>query len=314
MTVDVLKIDKLAAMSLKLLEREIVLPNLVTVSSGAEFVGALDDTVTIRVPARTTAKKRDLRPATENARTIQLSNLTEQAITVTLDEDIYNAVGIEDEIATLDLVDFATQVLQPQVRAVALGWEDKIAAEITGATYVHEVEYDETKPYNTLIRARRLLQDSGVPKDGLKLVVGAGIEESLLTSDQLIKYDSSGDANALRTNTLGKIAGLEAVSSLAIPAGEAYLFHKSAFAMAWRAPVVPKGAVFGRSVALPGSNGVSLTWIHDYDFLQSRDRSLVHVYTGTNHTVDKPDAEAELDIVKAGGFLRAVKITGDGIS
>lgn len=309
MTVTPLKIEKLAGTALALLDREIVLPGLVTVSSGAEFVGALDDSVTIRVPARTTARSRALRPANEGARTILLSDLEEQAIHITLDEDLYNAVGIEDEVATLDIADFGSQVLLPQVRSVALAWENKIAGEITGATYIHEVEWDDDRPFDSMVDARKLLADSFVPTDGRRMVVGSGMEAALLKSDQLIRYDSSGDASALKTATLGRIAGVDVVVSQAIPENEGYLFHKSAFSAAWRAPVVPRGASFGKSVSATG--GIALTWLCDYDAMQSRDRSIVHVYTGTNHTVDPADENADNDLVAAGGFLRAVKFTRD---
>lgn len=309
MTVTPLKIEKLASTALALLDREIVLPGLVTVSSGAEFVGALDDTVTIRVPARTMARSRALRPVDENARTIILSDLEEQAIHIILDEDLYNAVGIEDEVATLDIADFGSQVLLPQVRAVALAWENKIAGEITGATYIHEVEWDDARPFDSMVDARKLLADSFVPTDGRRMVVGSGMEAALLKSDQLIRYDSSGDASALKTATLGRIAGVDVVVSQAIPEDEGYLFHKSAFSAAWRAPVVPRGASFGKSVSATG--GIALTWLCDYDAMQSRDRSIVHVYTGTNHTVDPADENADNDLVAAGGFLRAVKFTRD---
>lgn len=311
--VNPLKVTKLAQTALTLLQREIVLPSLITTNAEGDYKGALNDTITIRVPARTKAKSRALRPANEGARTIQFSTLTEQAIQVTLDEDIYNAVPIEDEVATLDIVDFASQVLQPQVRAVALAWEDKIGDLLSTAPYVSTVTFDPDHPYESLIDARAKLQLAGVPLDGRTLVVGSSIEQELLKSPQLITASSSGDAiasTALRDANIGKIAGFNVITSLAVPHNEGYLFHKSAFSAAWRAPVIPKGASFGQSISAPG--GIALTWLQDYDFLQSRDRSLVHVYTGANYTADPADADSELELVATGGLIRAVKLVLPG--
>ena len=314
MTVSPLKQSKIASTALALLDREIVLPNVITVGNGGEFKFALDDTVTIRVPARTKAKRRDLRPATENDRTIQLSDLEEQSIQVKLEYNIYNAIGIEDEVATLDIADFGTQVLNPQVRAVSVDWENLIAEEIVNAPYTNTVVFDPDKPYHSVVRANRLLGDAFVPRDGRTLLIGAGVEEALQTSGQYINASSSGDAvagNALQEATLGfKVAGYNPVVSYAIPENKAYLFHRSAFSAAVVAPIIPKGAVYGKSIN--GVNGLALTWLQDYDALQSRDRSIVHFYAGTNHTIDPADENADNAKVAAGGFLRAVELTLPG--
>lgn len=312
MTFDAYKAPKIASTALELLKREIVLPSLVTTNASGDFKGALNDTINIRVPGRTTARKRALRPANEAARTIQLSDIEERSIPVTLDEDIYSAVGLEDEVATLDLTDFGAQILEPQTRSVGVAWENKIAALLRYAPYKNTLTWSATKPFDTLIDARKLLNDAGVPQNNRVLVVGSAVEALLLKSDQLIRYDSSGDASALKDATLGKIAGFTVVTSLAVPEGHAYVFHKSAFAAAWRAPVVPRGAAFGASVSAPG--GLALTYLQDYDAMQSRDRSIVHVYTGANHVADLADPDGETALQVAGGLIRGVKIiiTGAG--
>lgn len=313
MTVTKVKVGKIAATALALLEREIVIPRLVTTNAAGDFAGALDDTITIRVPARTTAKSRKLRPDTENERKIQFSNLTERAIQVQLDEDIYNAIGIEDEVATLDVEDFGREVLMPQVRAVAERWEMKLAGVIEDAPFVHEVTFSDTnKPFKALNEARKLLFQSDVPLNGRRLLVGSEVEAMLLDSEQFNRYDSIGGSaeSALREATIGRVGGQDVIVSNAVDPYSAYLFHPTAYAAAWRAPVVPRGAAFGQSVSIAGAGAA--TWLCDYDADVSRDRSIVHVYTGANYTEDPADPEAFNEIVKAGGHIRAVKITLPG--
>jgi len=310
-SVDVVKAEKLASTAWELLQRQIVLPRLVNNFNGNDFKGALGDTIKIPVPARTKARRRALRPATEQDRTIQMSSLEESFFNVTITDDLYNAIPIEDEVLTFDIDNVLTRVLAPQVRAVAIDVENLIAEEIENADYkpAFDLELDPAKPYNALVKASTLLKRAYVPMDGRVLLVGSNVEASLLTSDQFIKQSSSGDiaTSMLQTATLGTIAGYTAVSCDVIDPDTAYLFHKSAFAFSAVSPVIPRGAAFGQQV---GSDaGVPLTWIHDYDFLVSRDRSLVHTYAGTNTFKDQPDANADNSLVAEGGLLRAVRLT-----
>lgn len=100
-----------------LLQREIVLPRLVWTQPSADFVGALDDTVTLRVPAVLDARSRVLRSTTA----LVADELTETSVPVALDTHVYQLLNITDEQLTLDIRDFASQVLAPQMRAVAEG-------------------------------------------------------------------------------------------------------------------------------------------------------------------------------------------------
>src|ERR1043166_9062925 len=115
-----LKVGVIAQTMIDLLFRELVIARTVWTDAVKpdEFVNALDDTVTLRVPARRTARTRTLR-GTGNARILQLDDSNEFAVPVKLDSDIYNGAPITDEELDLDIVNFAQQVLMPQVRVPA---------------------------------------------------------------------------------------------------------------------------------------------------------------------------------------------------
>ena len=81
--------------AIKLLQREIVLPQLVWLNGLGDFAGKYQDTITIRVPARTVAHRRSFR-GTGAARNLVTEDLTENAIAVTLDHDVYHAVSLTD--------------------------------------------------------------------------------------------------------------------------------------------------------------------------------------------------------------------------
>lgn len=305
MAVDVLKANQIAAASLGLLEREIVLPALVWRNAVGDFTGAAGDTVSIRVPARTTARSRALRgargTASEGEGIITMDELTESKVDVTLDEDLYNAIPVTDEELTLDISNFGQQVLAPQVRAVAEGMENKLAAEMTGATYATTLTVDNADPYNTLVDARVALNKNNVPMSERTCVVGADLEGIFLKSEHLARVDQSGSDSALRDAVIGRIAGFGNVYvSNALPPDVGFCFHRTAYVLSMRAPAVPDGASYGSSQAY---QQMAMRWLRDYDFRNVQDRSLVDAYAGTNVVADGPETTPGTP-----DFVRAVKL------
>lgn len=297
-----LKAERIAAAALGLLEREIVLPALVWRDAGGSFRGAAGDTISIRVPARTTARTRPLRgtrpTASEGEGIITMDELVETKVDVTLDEAIYSAVPITDEELTLDITSFGQQILAPQVRAVAEGLENKLAAQMLNATYAHTLTLDTSDPYNTLVDARVQMNKDDIPMSGRTAVVGADLEGVFLKSEHLSMADKAGDNTALRDAAIGRVAGFGPVYvSNALPPDVGFVFHKTAYVLSMQAPVVPDGASYGTSQSY---QGMAMRWIRDYDFRNVLDRSLVDVYAGTNYIADGDTNE-----------VQQVDITGD---
>jgi hypothetical protein len=282
-----IKATRIASAALGLLEREIVLPGLVWRDAGGDFRGAGGDTISIRVPARTQARTRALRGArpstSEGAGIITMDDLTETKVDVTLDTDVYSAVPITDEELSLDLSDFGAQILEPQVRAVAEGVENAVAAEMTGATYATNLTVDTADPFKTFVDAYTALNKQNIPREGRAVVVGADIENLILKSDHLSRVDQSGSDAALRRAEMGRLAGFPIYVSNAIPANMGFAFHRTAYVLGMRAPMVPDGASFG-SAQVYGN--LAMRWIRDYDFRNVQDRSLVDCYIGTNIVAD----------------------------
>jgi len=323
-----LKATVIGRAMIDLLMRELVVARTVWTDavSAVEWEGAFGDTVTVRVPARRTARTRVLRAGTA----IIADDSNEFGVPITLDTDVYNAANITDEQLTLDIVDFGRQVLAPQIRAVAEGVEDAIAAQIVGAPYEadHTIDADlftSTSAhdwYKIANRARKILNDSFVPKANRWLLVGSSVEEDILNNDKFIRFDSIGASaeDALREASIGRIAGFTVLQSNAIPETDAYAYHKSAFILGTKAPKVPQGAAFAQGVSLgqaeqmgaqSGLNGVNARWLMDYDFTNTTDRSLVDTYVGTG-VVTEPEDITDPDSDMA--LVRAVRISGGGAS
>lgn len=307
-----LKANRIAATALGVLEREIVLPRLVWMNPVGPITGVAGDTVTIRVPARGVARSRPLRgtrpTASEGEGIIQLDEFTETSVDVVLDEDIYHAIGITDEELTLDISDFGQQILTPQVRAVAEGLENKLAATMVNANYLNTVTIPRAKladgstnstqdwdMFRGLVDARRLLNVANVPQNDRIIVCGSDMEAAFLNDPHLNRYNQSGDsqASALRDAVIGDMAGFRnIVVSNALPPGFGVAYHRSAFVMSLVAPDNPKGAVMSAMKSLPGT-GLSMRWLMDYDFRNLQDRSVLDCYAGTGVIADGKTAEVQ---------------------
>lgn len=295
-----LKAEKIAATALGLLQREIILPGLVWRNAGGSFKGAAGDTITLKVPARTAAKTRQLRATRGAGSLVEYSDLTQLSVDVTLDKALYNAVPVTDEELILDIETFGGDILAPQVRAVVEAVENEVADQMTGASYSPDGTFvvDPTKPVNSLIDARKFLNDNNVPNSGRVVVVGSAIEAAFLKSEQLQRVDHSGSDSALRDATIGRAAGFQIVTSNALPEDFGAVYHRTAFVLNLAAPAITNSQVYG---ATQSSNGLALRWLRDWDFEQVQDRSLVDVYVGTNEVVDPENSNTY--------NLRAAKLT-----
>lgn len=295
-----LKPQTIARAALGLLMREIMLPGLVWRDFEREFSGKIGDTVTVRIPARATARTRALR---DHSTPITVDDLSESSLPVKLTTDVYHAASVTDDELTLDIEDFGAQVLMPQVKGVAEGLENLLASTMIAASYANSLALGAGSAYTLAVSARNALNKAFVPTGDRYMVLGADLESAFLNDPKLSDVDKSGQTSALREARLGRIAGFETFLSMAIPAGTGFAFHRSAYILANRAPVVPQGAVSGGSESY---GGFALRWLRDYDAPYLRDRSVVNSYIGATVVADGPDGAdpgTDPDVV------RAVKLT-----
>ncbi len=283
--------------AVEILQRQRVLQALVTTDGLGDFGGSNNDTINIRVPAIAGAHTRTLRASD---RTLTTDDLVEYSIPVQLTEHVYSAIKLTDEQRTLDIQDFARQVVMPQVSAMAYKLEDLIADLVDSPSYDEVLEIDPYDTFPGFIDARRKLNDANVPDQNRVLVVGSAVEANILKDDQFRQFQQSGDANALRRAYLGDIAGMRVFRSNAIPADTAYEWHPTAFVYVNRAPKMSEGVVASASYA---ADNVALRWLADWSYSEIGLRSLVDVFTGY-----KVITEANGDFVR--GVKLRLSITG----
>ena len=297
-----LKPETISRTALGLLRRELILPRLVTRLGIEDFRGAKNDTVNVRVPARLTAREYEWRTRTNP---ITLDDIAETSVPVALSEHPYSAVAVTDEELTLDIADFATQVLNPQILAVAEALEASIAAAMEAANYGVEIPYLETEDgsgaafYRALVDARKALNDAKVPASERFVALGSSVEAAVLKEDAFRRVDESGSSDALREAIIGRAAGFTIIGNVqGLSPDFAVAGHRSAFAFANVAPEVPSGVSMGSSTVF---DGLAMRWIRDYDPNYLRDRSVVSSFSGSASVEDGGTEEDPLNV-------RAVKI------
>jgi hypothetical protein len=271
---------QIAAAALGLLRRDIVLPATVYRNVERDFTTGAGATVNIRKPATAVA-----RTYTDTLRTagtpITVDDLTETLVPVVMDTHLYSAVACTDEQLTLSIANFGAQVLEPQTVVVAESSENVLATKMNGLASQLTIKLDGTDAHTQIINARKLLNKASVPAGDRFLAVSPEVEATLLADPdrRLVTYDGGGPTgqNALRDAIVGRLYGFTVVTSNALTAGTAVAYHRDAFAFVMRAPAVPDGAPFGRSVA---DRGIAMRWIRDYDSGFLRDRSIVSTFTG----------------------------------
>lgn len=300
-----LKPEVIASTALGLLERDLVLSSLVWTDGDFDFTGAKDDTVTIRIPGRLKAREYGWR--NDRSETIQMDEINEDSIDVKLNRDFYSAVPATDEEMSLDIADFGSKILAPQVRSIAEAVDDNVAALIETAPYATTLPLDAKDPYRSVLAARKTLNRLFVPKGGRTLLVGSEVEEKILLSERFNRLDSTGESaalSALQEATIGRIGGFTVVTSEVIDPDAAYGFVRSAFAVATRAPAIPDGAAYGAGQTY---NDLSMRWIRDYDSTKLRDRSVVSLFAGFNVMRD-PVGDERPDGTRDKALVRAVKL------
>lgn len=268
--------------ALGVLRREIVLPALVWRDAAGDFAGALNDTISIRLPAYAKANTRALR----SGATRQRDNLAEQKVDVTLSTDVYKDIRISDEELTLDIMAFGTQVLNPVMAGVAQSLEDNLIATIQNAAYAKSIAFtyatgDVWK--DLILPARELLNKARVPQAGRVLAVGSSIETAMLGTPLFVQAQQSGTTSALEDAVIGRKAGFTVVSVPGLGPNEAYAFHSTAYVMSIRSPLIPAGAPFGASLSY---DGFAMRMVRVLESSSIEDILALDSWVGTNTVKD----------------------------
>lgn len=269
--------ERNAATALAAIEDSLVLPNFMQKEGIDQFKGAKNGAVNIKVEGVLPYREYGWRNDRTNP--IAFDSYAERSLTVNFQGDIYSAVQLIDEQATMDAIGWDRLAVK-QGEAVGRGIEQKALAAITGATYDVGVSVNQNDMRGALVYLRRVAGALKVPGKRV-FVVSPDVEMALLNDPDLTIAANVGDARAaqaVQDATLGRLLGFEIVVANELPAGSAYLFIDNAFVVATGAPVSPASVKHVATKATP--NGFATRWLTDYDANFLTDRSVVNTYVG----------------------------------
>lgn len=290
MAVKKIKAEKQIQYLLPMVEKDLILPYVMTVLGNNTFDGAKGDQVVLKLPQGliATARDYDFRGRTGPI-VLDDINPTGGEMAFRLTTHVYSATGLEDEHFTLDDITFATEVLAPQAEAVVNRIEGKALTGFRNLHAKHTVDFDAgDDPYLAVLESRRLMDsDKVAPRAGRVLLVGTDVAAAMLASDRLTEYTSTGQTGtpALREAIIGRLAGTTVIEHNGLNPDDAFYMHSSGLVLANVAPKVPIGAVTGNTGV--GKRGLRATWVQDYDANYLRDRSIVHAFLGVNEVRDE---------------------------
>lgn len=236
--------------------------------------GGRGRTVNVRIPAALVARDRQINDKKSG---IVVDELLEQTTSITLGTHAYSAVTLSEEDLHYKIDDFAARVLAPQTEAVADFVENAVVDALLSEPVNTDVRWDAANPTPTFTAIRKILRQRGVPQTNLNLVVGTDVYAALLDAKAIEDASQSGSTAALRDSNVGRIRGFQVVESTRIPDGDIIAFHRDAFTLAVRAPLVPQGAAFGATAT---GRGFPLRWLRDYDPRITSDLSVVSTFVG----------------------------------
>lgn len=248
----------IAQEALAILRNELVMKDLVHTDYANEFV-KVGDTITVRKPATLVAN--------DFAGAISSQDLTESGVTVTLDKFKDVSVALTSKQETLELKDFARQVIEPAMVAIAQQIDSDLAqfavAQATGTA----VEETSATPQNlaSIAALGKALDIAKAPMTERFLVMSPEHKYRYALTDVLTKVNYAGSNETLREALLGKVYGMQTYMDQNLSfGGEDYsvAFHRNAFAFVIRPLDLPMGAA---RAAVVNGEGLSVRVVYGYD-------------------------------------------------
>jgi len=288
--------DHIAAVAAKLVGQDLALAGMISRDLEADFGFGSGSTVRVRVPGAVEAHVRNIYDVTNPLIT---STINEQGIDVKLTDHVYNKVVLSEGTLSLDLQDFARQVLVPQTRAVARHVERATATAMKATPLADGLIYDPSDPARIFTAIRARLRANGVAGGTpLHAAVGSTVYAALL--------DGPTGSAGTTFDADGKVRGFIVVESTRLAADEIIAFVPEAFSLVVRAPLVPQEAVAGASVT-DSESGFALRHIRSYDTSLAASTSLVSAFVGVAAMPLAVDTEdGSVDLVVNGGAVRVI--------
>lgn len=284
-----LKTESRVQLALAELYRRTNFSNLVTRIDGGAFVGALNDTLWYTTPGMTRARDYEFRTRTQP---IIWDEIYKTKLPIYLNQHMTQGVKFTDEEELLDLTSYRTEILTPQIQAVADRFDSKVTLALLNSdpavtTLALTIGSDTNgeSALRQMLAVKAACDTAGMPAQGRRFIAGATAYAWVAASAATQKYDAEQAKTLFRQGVFGRIAGMDIVDGTQqLAANVFYVAHPSWGVLANAAPVVPAGATWGGRLNF---EGWSLRVIRDYDANYASDRSLVNTFWGLTEIKDQ---------------------------
>jgi hypothetical protein len=190
----------IARQALPMLQENMVMPALVYRDYSNTFQKQ-GDTIQIRKPA--------VFVADEFNNTINLQDVGEGQVLVTLDKIADVSVELTSKELTLNVEDFNQQILSPAVLAIA----EKVNKDLLGlykdVPYFAGVSGTTPDDLSDFADARKVLNTNKVPMSGRRAVWNPDADSKLTIIPAVVNAEKSGTTLALREGSMGRIQGMD---------------------------------------------------------------------------------------------------------
>ena len=203
----------IAMEALAILRNQFIFKDLVHTDYSNEFV-KVGDTITVRKPATLIAK--------DFAGSISTQDLTEQGISVQLNRFKDVSVAITSKQQSLELKDFAKQVIEPAMVALAQQIDEDIANfAFEKAQYVVECASATPTTLADIANAGKQLDIAKAPLIERAIVLHPQHKYRYALTPNLSAVNQAGDNQTLRDALLGKIYNMNSYMGQNLPASTA---------------------------------------------------------------------------------------------
>lgn len=199
----------IAQEALAILRNQLIFAELVHTDYANEFV-KVGDTITVRKPAELIAK--------DFSGSIASQDLTESGVTVKLDKFKDVSVAITSQQASLELRDFARQVIEPAMVALAQQIDEDLA------NFIYEkssgsVLASSASPTNLadIAEVGKKLDIAKAPLQERHLVLSPEHKYRYALTEILTKVNFAGSNETLREALLGKVYGMQTYMNQNLP-------------------------------------------------------------------------------------------------
>lgn len=271
--------ETVSSLAVGLLSHELSLVNTVLQVPSNEVAGPHGGKTIINVP-----QPRIARIQTRNSTTGVVDDLVHTPIVespVEFDvEHVYDSAPITSHDLSLDIVDFARQVVRPLTAAVGAGAELQLANKMNSIPVAREVlEASPDNLDNQIAQAVADLDIAKVPMSDRYLAVSPSFAAALTSpaNTKLTDFDGEVASEALRRGIVGEYRGMVVVKNPLLDGFRALAYHSSAFAYGSLRPADLPGA-FGSSVVT--EQGLSLRSMFLVDATKGLSNCMVSIFAG----------------------------------